>query len=96
MSSGEPPIQRRHLAGIVEELRRDRGYSLDRLAARSMIDRGDLDLILVGEVEADLSDIYLLAGALVVEPQRLFDGLRWTAPSAGGSGYEITGGGSDG
>jgi transcriptional regulator with XRE-family HTH domain len=90
-----PPISRRHLTGIVERLRRERGYSLDRLAARSMIDREDLDRILSGEAEADLSDIYLLAGALVVDSGRLFDGLRWTPPTAGGTGYEITGGGSD-
>lgn len=90
-----PPIARRHLAGTVERLRRERGYSLDRLAARSMIDRDDLDRILSGEAEVDLSDIYLLAGALVVEPGRLFDGLRWTPPTAGGSGYEIPGGGRD-
>jgi transcriptional regulator with XRE-family HTH domain len=95
MTSAEGMDARRHLAGIVERLRRERGYSLDRLAARSMIDRGDLDRILNGEVEADLGDIYLLAGALVVEPGRLFEGLRWTPPAAGGSGYENTGGGRD-
>jgi transcriptional regulator with XRE-family HTH domain len=95
MTSAEEMDPRRHLAGIVERLRDERGYTLDRLAARSMIDRDDLDRIQSCEVEADLGDIYLLAGALVVEPGRLFDGLSWTPPAAGGSGYETTGGGSD-
>ncbi len=96
MTSAEGIDARRHLAGIVEGLRRERGYSLDRVAARSMIDRDDLDRILSCEVEADLGDIYLLAGALGVDPGRLFDGLRWTPPAAGGSGYETAGGGQDG
>jgi transcriptional regulator with XRE-family HTH domain len=92
MTSSEEMDARRHFAGIVEGLRRERGYSLDRLAARSMIGRVGLDRILNSEVEADFSDIYLLAGALGVDPGRLFDGLSWTPPGAGGSGLEITGG----
>jgi transcriptional regulator with XRE-family HTH domain len=96
MTSSEELDARRHLAGTVERLRRERGYSPDRLAARSMIGRDGLDRILNSEVEADFSDIYLLAGALGVDPGRLFDGIGWTPPAAGGSGYETTGGGQDG
>ncbi|MBN9621965.1 MAG: helix-turn-helix transcriptional regulator [Actinobacteria bacterium] len=96
MTSAEEMDARRHFAGTVERLRRERGYSLDTLAARSMIGRDGLDRILSCEVEADFSDFYLLSGALGVDPGRLFEGIRWTPPAAGGSGHEITGGGQDG
>jgi transcriptional regulator with XRE-family HTH domain len=92
-SGEDPPVE--HLTGVIERLRRERGYSLDRLAARSMIPRDELDRILAGEVEPDLSDIYLLAGALCVDPGLFFGGFRWTSPADGGSGYEITGVDSD-
>jgi transcriptional regulator with XRE-family HTH domain len=73
----------------VEELRRRAGLSLEALAERSQLDRADLAGILGGEIEARAGTVYLLAGALGVDPADLFDGMSWTPPADGGSGYAV-------
>jgi transcriptional regulator with XRE-family HTH domain len=73
----------------VEGLRQRRGLSLEALAERCQLGRGDLAEILSGEVEAGANTVYLLAGALRVEPGDLFQGMTWASPADGGSGYVI-------
>jgi transcriptional regulator with XRE-family HTH domain len=54
-------------------LRRRAGLSLEELADRSEIERGELDAILDGTVEARFDTISRLAGALRVDPGDLFN-----------------------
>jgi transcriptional regulator with XRE-family HTH domain len=68
---------RAHLAATIEHLTREKELSLDELAERSEVDRRTIERVLRGEAEADLGLIYRLAGALGVEPGRLFDGIAW-------------------
>lgn len=75
---------RAHLAKTVEGLARQQGLSLDDLAARSKVDGETIHRVLQGEVEADLDLIYRLAGALEIEPRRLFDGIAWVPGESGG------------
>jgi transcriptional regulator with XRE-family HTH domain len=75
----------------VEGLRQRRGMSVEALAERSQIGREDLAEILSGEAEATANTVYLLAGALDVDPSDLFGGLNWTPPADGGSGYVVEG-----
>jgi transcriptional regulator with XRE-family HTH domain len=75
---------RTHLAATVGRLIRKEELSLDELAERSEVDRGTIERVLRGEAEADLDLIYRLAGALEVEPRRLFDGIAWVPDEEGG------------
>jgi hypothetical protein len=90
--SGPPWPPRQNFGDNVERLRRERGYSLDTLAARSRIDHGEIEEIISGERKVFADEILLLAGALDAKPSALTEGIRWTP----GSGFEITGGGRDG
>jgi transcriptional regulator with XRE-family HTH domain len=73
----------------VEEQRRRRGLSVDSLAERSQLGQDELAGILSGEVEARAEAVYLLAGALGVDPGDLFSGMNWVPPADGGSGYVV-------
>jgi transcriptional regulator with XRE-family HTH domain len=73
----------------VEGLRQHRGLSVEVLAERSELGRDELTGILSGEVEARAGTVYLLAGALGVDPGDLFRGLSWAPPADGGSGYVV-------
>jgi transcriptional regulator with XRE-family HTH domain len=73
----------------VEGLRRRRGMSVEALAERSELERDELTGILSGEIEARTATVYLLAGALGVDPGDLFDGISWLPPADGGSGYAV-------
>ena len=73
----------------VKGLRQRRGMSLEELAKRCQLGREDLAEILSGEAEASANTVYLLAGALGVDPGDLFQGMTWASPADGGSGYVI-------
>jgi transcriptional regulator with XRE-family HTH domain len=73
----------------VEALRQRRGLSVKALAARSELGQDELTGILIGDVEVRAGTVYLLAGALGVDPGDLFDGMSWTPPVDGGEGYAI-------
>jgi transcriptional regulator with XRE-family HTH domain len=77
--------RRARFASNVERLRRRAGISLDDLAGRSQVDREELDALLRGDLEARVDTIYLLAGALEVDPEGLFDGVTWVP----GEGYRV-------
>jgi transcriptional regulator with XRE-family HTH domain len=81
---------RERFAANVESLRQSRGLSLDALAKRAEIDDRDLTRILGGEVEARAETIYLLAGALGVDPGEFFSGIAWVPPADGGDGYVVS------
>ena len=73
----------------VDCLRQRRGLSVEVLAERSELGRDELTGILSGKVEARTGTVYLLAGALGVDPGDLFQGMTWATPADGGSGYMI-------
>jgi transcriptional regulator with XRE-family HTH domain len=73
----------------VEGLRQRRGMSVEALAERCQLGRVDLAEILSGEAEAGANIVYLLAGALGVDPGDLFQGITWASPADGGRGYVI-------
>jgi hypothetical protein len=79
----------------IERLRRESGCPPDTLATRSCIPLDEIEEMVRGDREATANDIYLLAGALGVEPNLLFEGIRRNPPASGGSGYEIAGGEDD-
>jgi transcriptional regulator with XRE-family HTH domain len=71
----------------VDALRQSRGMSVEALAERSQLGPEDLAGILNGEAEANANSVYLLAGALGVDPGDLFNGMSWAPPADGGSGH---------
>jgi transcriptional regulator with XRE-family HTH domain len=77
--------RRSRFAINVERLRRRAGLSPDEVAERAQIDREELDVLLRGDAEARVDTIYLLAGALEVEPGALFEGVTWVP----GEGYRV-------
>jgi transcriptional regulator with XRE-family HTH domain len=81
--------RRARFAANVERLRQGSGLSLDQLASRSQIDRAELDAILSGEDEAQIEMIYLLAGALSVEPGLLLEGVEWIPGHDGAGEYRV-------
>jgi transcriptional regulator with XRE-family HTH domain len=80
---------RMRFAANVERLRSRRGYSVDRLAERSLIPRAGIEAILRGEAEAHVDSIYRLAGALEVSPGELYEGVAWVPDGKGGGEYRI-------
>ncbi len=88
MTDTNREVQERFGANV-ETLRRQAGLSLDALAERSQLDPADLTAILNGDSEASTNTIYLLAGALGVDPADLLHGMTWSPPADGGSGYEV-------
>ena len=73
----------------VERLRRQRGYSTERLAERSRLGTEELEAILRGEAEADVDSIYRLAGSLGCSPGELYEGVAWVPDGEGGGEYRI-------
>jgi transcriptional regulator with XRE-family HTH domain len=88
MTDRNREVQERFGANV-ESLRQRAGLSLDALAERSQVDRNDLTGILNGESEASTNTVYLLAGALNVEPADLLRGMSWSPPAEGGGGFKI-------
>jgi transcriptional regulator with XRE-family HTH domain len=80
---------RMRFAANVERLRRQRGYSLDQLAARSQMEKEEIEAILRGEVEARVDSIYLLAGSLDVSPGKLYEGVAWIPDGEGGGEFRV-------
>jgi transcriptional regulator with XRE-family HTH domain len=88
MTDRNREVQERFGANV-ENLRQRAGLSIEALADRSQLDPDDLTRILNGETEASANAIYVLAGALGVEPADLFHGMSWSPPANGGRGYEV-------
>jgi transcriptional regulator with XRE-family HTH domain len=85
-----PRDAKRHFAGNVARLQHDRGLSDVTLAARAKLDRDELAGILRGEGEVLLDAIFLLAGALGVEPGELLKGIAWIPDEdEGGGEYRV-------
>jgi transcriptional regulator with XRE-family HTH domain len=104
--SHDPGVSRRRIEGPVvparlrigrnvERLRVERGITPDALAARARLDVDGLGEIERGERKVLTDVVYLLAAALGVEPNALFEGVRWIPPAEGGTGFVITGGDPD-
>jgi transcriptional regulator with XRE-family HTH domain len=81
--------RRARFAKTVDRMRRRAGISEDELAERSQIGRAELAEILGGEIEARVDTIYLLAGALKVDPGDLLEGVTWVPGPRGGGRYEV-------
>jgi transcriptional regulator with XRE-family HTH domain len=64
---------RRQFAERVVRLQRDQGLSDEELAARAKLGPDELDAVLTGKSRVSLDVIFLLAGALGVEPGELLD-----------------------
>src|ERR1700735_79536 len=84
-----------HLGLTVRRLREAGGIAPDSLATRASLDVDELGEIERGERKFLTVCVFLLAGALGVEPAALFKGVRWVPPAEGGTGFVITGGGPD-
>jgi transcriptional regulator with XRE-family HTH domain len=73
----------------IERWRRERDLTVGRLAARSELGPDRLAEILEAKDEPRYGEIAMLCGALGVDADQLFDGIRWVPPSDGGEGFEI-------
>jgi transcriptional regulator with XRE-family HTH domain len=73
----------------VEGLRQRSGMSVEALAELCKLGQEEIAEILSGQAEASANTVYLLAGALDVDPADLFQGMTWVPPADGGSGYVI-------
>jgi transcriptional regulator with XRE-family HTH domain len=81
---------RERFAANIQRLRLRDGLSVELLAERAELDGRELREILRGEGEARYGTIALLAGALGVEPEELFQGIRWIPPEGDDRGrFEI-------
>jgi transcriptional regulator with XRE-family HTH domain len=81
-----------HFAARVVGRQRDRGLSNETLAELAKLDPGELGEILRAEGRVGLDTIFLLAGALGVEPGELLEGIAWVPEGEeGGGGYVLDG-----
>jgi transcriptional regulator with XRE-family HTH domain len=76
-----------NFARRLAEMQQVRAVSTRSLAERAGIERADLDRILRGEGPIPLDAVFLLAGALGVEPRRLLEGIAWIPDGEGGGCY---------
>lgn len=70
----------------LRRLRRERGYSQEKLAQLADLHRTEIGLLERGEREPKLGIIAKLAGSLGVSPNALFEGYDFT-PSESGQGH---------
>jgi transcriptional regulator with XRE-family HTH domain len=83
---------RERFAANIERLRRRDGLSVEELAELAALGARELGEILRAEREARYGTIAQLAGALGVEPEDLFRGIRWVPPGEDGrGGFEVEG-----
>lgn len=82
-----PDDPRRHFADRVARLQLGGGLSNQALAERAKLSPDELDEILRAESPLSLDAIFLLAGALGVEPGDLLDGIEWLPDGRGGGEY---------
>jgi transcriptional regulator with XRE-family HTH domain len=75
---------------FVREEQRRIGLSTRDLAIRATIEVARLDLILGAEAEVSLAEIFLLAGALRMQPEALLAHVEWVPDRAGGGRFRIT------
>jgi transcriptional regulator with XRE-family HTH domain len=80
---------RARFAANVERLRHREGISVAELVRRSELDQETVEELLLGEAEPRLDTIYLIAGALGVDPANLFDGVAWIPDGRGGGEYRF-------
>jgi transcriptional regulator with XRE-family HTH domain len=73
----EPWELREWIAAMVERLRASGGLSIEILASRSLHEPDQVEAILSGEADLDLTTVFLLAGALEVPPAELLQGISW-------------------
>jgi transcriptional regulator with XRE-family HTH domain len=78
----------RNFARRLAQMQQDRALSTSTLAERAGIERADLDRILHGEGPIPTDAVFLLAGALGVEPGRLLEGIAWIPDGEGGGSYK--------
>jgi len=88
MSNNTSPMTERIAANIARVMVRRR-MSLPRLAERSLFDRGRVEAIVAGATEPGVDEIFLLAGALEVEPAVLIEGIAWVPDGRGGGAYRF-------
>lgn len=82
-----PMIER--IATNLAWVMRRRRVSARRLAERSLLGHDRVEAILAGAWQPRVDEIFLLAGALEVEPAVLIEGIAWVADGRGGGGYRI-------
>jgi transcriptional regulator with XRE-family HTH domain len=91
--SAEP---NRNFAERVARLQLDRGLSNRALATRAKLGLDELGQILRGDCQIQLDTIFLLAGALGVEPAELLEGIAWVPDEEEGGGeYRLENPGGD-
>ena len=88
MSDSKQKVRSRFAANV-ERLRRRDGISVAEIAERTELDHQTVEDLLHGKAEPHLDTIYLIAGALKVDPARLFDGVAWIPDGRGGGEYRF-------
>jgi hypothetical protein len=88
MSEDACPMTERIAANLARVMRRRR-VSLPWLAERSLLGRDRVEAVLAGAGEPRIDEIFLLAGALEVEPAVLLEGIAWVPDGRGSGVYRI-------
>jgi transcriptional regulator with XRE-family HTH domain len=81
----------KQFAANVASAQRARKMQSDDLAKRSGLDPAEIDSILRAEVRVGTLEVYLIAGALEVDPAELLAGIRWVSDGEGGGSLEVEG-----
>jgi transcriptional regulator with XRE-family HTH domain len=79
----------RRLAANLARLMRRRRTSAWALAERSGLALRRVEDIAAGAAEPDVGELFLLAGALEVDPSVLLEGIEWIPDGRGGGAYRI-------
>jgi transcriptional regulator with XRE-family HTH domain len=79
------------LVGRIEGMRRERGLTIEELAARAEVDRTVLDSLAEGTPDVGVSALIRVAAALDVDPGDLLEGIEWVPDGRGGGDYRVAG-----
>jgi transcriptional regulator with XRE-family HTH domain len=79
------------LVGRIEGFRRERGLTVEELAARAGVEPALLGSLAEGVPDVGISALGRLAAALDVEPGELLEGIEWVPDGRGGGRYRVSG-----
>jgi hypothetical protein len=88
MTDEAKPLREGIAANLVRVMRRRR-VSPRRLAERSLLEVEQVVAFLAGVEEPRVDAVFLLAGALEVEPAVLLEGIEWVPDGRGGGRFRI-------
>jgi transcriptional regulator with XRE-family HTH domain len=83
-----PAITARVAKNLIR-MRESAGFDRATLEDRAILDEGRVARLEAAEDLPDHNEIWKIAGALGVDPGKIYEGITWMPPVDGGPGFEV-------